>query len=117
MGTTTPAGGRRRGLGGMLRQRRVAIAGVLALAEVLLLALGRTSTILVLAVAVGAVALHLYVGPRLPYALRQVTWTLALAQVLVALFAVIIGVAIVAFFAVLVVLVIGGLMMLLADRK
>ena len=113
----TPAGGP----GGWLRRYRLRLAGALALLETLLWALD-VSKIALLAVAVGAVALHLFVAPRIPsYTFRQVSWVVAFAQALVAIGSILLVVfttlVAILIFGFLVLLVIGGLAALLGDRR
>ena len=116
-GDPTPAGGP----GGWLRRYRLRLAGALALLETLLWALD-VSKIALLAVAVGAVALHLFVAPRIPsYTFRQVSWVVAFAQALVAIGSILLVVfttlVAILIFGFLVLLVIGGLAALLGDRR
>ena len=116
-GGPAPAGG----AGGWLRRYRLRLAGALALLETLLWALD-VSRIALLAVAVGAVALHLFVTPRIPsYTFRQVSWVVAFAQALVAIGSILLVVfttlVAILIFGFLVLLVIGGLAALLGDRR
>jgi hypothetical protein len=121
LGTGSPAGQPTTGPGAWLRRHRLQIAGILALVEGVAFAMHATSRIVLLALAVAVIALHFYVGPHLPYTLRQVTWTLALAQALVAVFSLLLFVVsvVLAFvlFAVLASLVLAGIAMLLGDRR
>jgi hypothetical protein len=96
---------------------RLKIAGLLAFAEVILVAVGHFPALLMTAIAVGLVAFHIFVGRKLPTFLRHVSWTLALAQALVALFIAAIGVSIFVVTIVLLLVLIVGVMMLLGERR
>jgi hypothetical protein len=116
-GDPAPAGG----AGGWLRRHRLRLAVVLALLEALLWAFD-VSKLMLLAIAVGAVALHFFVTPRIPsYTFRQVSWVVAFAQALIAMGSILLVVftTLVALliFGFLVVLVIGGVAALLGDRR
>ena len=109
------------GPGAWLRRYRMRIAGMLALTEAILWAFD-VSKLVLLASAVAILAFHFLVTPKIrSYFVYQVSWTLAFAQALVAvgtllLFAVSAVVALIVFGA-LVVLVLGGLAMLLGQRR
>jgi hypothetical protein len=96
---------------------RLKIAAVLAFAEVIGVAVGGIPALLLTAVAVALVAFHIFVGRKLPTLLRHVSWTLALAQALVALFIAAIGVSIFVVTIVLLLVLIIGVMMLLGERR
>jgi hypothetical protein len=96
---------------------RLKLAAVIAFAEVVFVAIGGVSTLLMSAVAVALVAFHIFVGRNLPTLLRHVSWTLALAQALVALFIAAIGISLFILGVVLVLVLIIGVMMLLGDRR
>jgi hypothetical protein len=109
------------GAGGWLRRNRLRIAGGLAAVEALLWAF-HVSRIALLVLAVVAVAAHRLITPRVQsYTVHQVTWTLAFAQVLVAmgmvLLVVVSTVVAIVIFVGLVVLVLAGLAALLGDRR
>ena len=109
------------GPGAWLRRYRLRLAGGLALLEALLWAFD-ISKLVLLAVAVGAVALHFVVTPRIPsYTFRQVSWVVAFAQALVAIGSVLLVIfttlVAILIFGFLVLLVIGGLAALLGDRR
>ncbi len=114
VGAGGPAGTKRRDSNFGLRLK---IAAVIAFAEVVFVAIGGISTLLMSAVAVALVALHIFVGRNLPTLLRHVSWTLALAQALVALFIAAIGISLFILGVVLVLVLIIGVMMLLGDRR
>jgi hypothetical protein len=96
---------------------RLKLAAVIAFAEVIFVAVGGVSTLLMSAIAVALVAFHIFVGRNLPTLLRHVSWTLALAQALVALFIAAIGISLFILGVVLVLVLIIGVMMLLGDRR
>jgi hypothetical protein len=109
------------GPGHWLRRNRLRLAGALALLETLLWAFD-VSKLGLLAVAVGAVALHFFVTPRIPsYTFRQMSWVFAFAQALVAIGSILLVVfttlVAILVFGFLVLLVIGGLAALLGDRR
>jgi hypothetical protein len=114
VGAGGPSGTKRRDSNFGLRLK---IAAVIAFAEVIFVAIGGVSTLLMSAVAVGLVAFHIFVGRNLPTLLRHVSWTLALAQALVALFIAAIGISLFILGVVLVLVLIIGVMMLLGDRR
>ncbi len=114
VGAGGPAGTKRRDSNFGLRLK---IAAVIAFAEVVFVAIGGISTLLMSAVAVALVAFHIFVGRNLPTLLRHVSWTLALAQALVALFIAAIGISLFILGVVLVLVLIIGVMMLLGDRR
>ena len=104
-----------------LRRHRMRIAAVLAVAEAILWSFDISKTKL-LAVAAAAIAFHVFVTPRIgSYTVRQVSWTLAFAQALVAIGTVLLLVATtlvaVMVFGLLVVLVLAGVAALLGDRR
>ncbi len=97
------------------------IAALLAVAEAVLWSFDVSKTGL-LAVAAAAIALHLVVTPKVPsYTIRQISWTLAFAQALVAigtvLFIVVSGVVAILVFGALVAVVLAGVAALLGDRR
>jgi hypothetical protein len=103
-----------------LRRHRLKFAIALTVIELLVLGVGNYlgAWIILLAIAIAAVAIHVFAGPYLPQALRQVTWIIATTQAVVALFPVaFIGASIV----VVAILLIGVLlllaMLLLGDRR
>lgn len=104
-----------------LRRHRAKLALGLAIVELVALGLAPgdllRSWILLLAVAVAAVFIHVVASRWLPYPVRQVTWTIALGQALVALFPVFLGVGIVIVAILLVFAVLAGLVLLLGDRR
>jgi hypothetical protein len=104
-----------------LRRHRLRIAALLALAEAILWSFDVSKTSL-LAVAAAAIAFHLFVTPRIPsYTVRQVSWTLAFAQALVAIGTVLLilvsTLVAVLVFGVLVAVVLAGVAALLGDRR
>jgi hypothetical protein len=109
------------GFGGWLRRYRLRIAGGLAIAEALLWALD-FSKLWLLAIAAVAIGVHFFVTPRVDsYTLRQVTWTLAFAQALVAIGTILLlvvgTVLAIGLFVLLVGLVLAGVAALLGDRR
>lgn len=104
-----------------LRRHRAKLALGLAIVELLALGLAPgdllRSWVALLAVAVAAVFIHVVASRWLPYSVRQVTWAIALAQALVALFPVFLGVGIVIIAVLLVFAVLAGLVLLLGDRR
>jgi hypothetical protein len=103
-----------------LRRHRLKIAIALTVIELIALGFGDylRAWIILLAIAIAAVALHLFASPFLPASLRQVTWIIATTQAVVALFPVaFIGASIV----VVGILIVGALlliaMLLLGDRR
>ena len=109
------------GPGAWLRRNRLRIAGPLALVEALLWALD-VSKLALLAVAAFAVAFHFFVTPRIPsYTVRQLSWTVAFAQALIAIGSILLFVVsafvAIALFAVLVGVVLFGAAALLGDRR
>jgi hypothetical protein len=105
----------------LLRRHRAKLALGLAAIELIALAVlpgdVLRSWLLLLGIAVACVVLYALVARRLPYALRQIAWTIALAQTLVALFPVFLGASVVIIAIVLVVVVLAGLALLLGDRR
>jgi hypothetical protein len=109
------------GVGGWLRRNRLRVAAVLAVAEAFLWLL-HVDRLALLAIAAAAIAFHFFVTPHLrSYTLRQVSWTIAFAQALVALGSIalfVLGALVVfALFTLLVVGVLVGAAALLRDRR
>ena len=104
-----------------LRRHRAKLAAGLAIVELLALGLAPgdllRSWVALLAVAIAAVFIHVVASRWLPYSVRQVTWAIALAQSLVALFPVFLGVGIVTIAVLLVFAALAGLVLLLGDRR
>jgi hypothetical protein len=104
-----------------LRRHRAKLAAGLAIVELLALGLAPgdllRSWVALLAVAIAAVFIHVVASRWLPYSVRQVTWAIALAQSLVALFPVFLGVGIVIIAVLLVFAALAGLVLLLGDRR
>jgi hypothetical protein len=96
---------------------RLKIAGVIAAAEVIAVAVGGVRPLLLMLVAVAMVAFHVFVGRKAPTVIRDVSWILAISQAMVALFIAAIGTAIFVLGIVLVLALIIGLMMLLGERR
>ncbi len=104
-----------------LRRHRAKLALALAIIELFALGFGPGDLLrqwlVLLAVAIGAVFLHVVVARYLPYSLRQLTWLFALTQALVALFPIFLGVGVVIMVILLVFAVLVGLALLLGDRR
>mgnify|MGYP006284306589 CR=1 FL=1 len=104
-----------------LRRHRAKLAVGLAAAETLALAVGGVGFLRALAallvVAALAIGVHVLLRSRIPYAVQQLTWVLALSQVLALLFPVVVIGGIIAIAIVLAVLVLAGLAILLGDRR
>ena len=104
-----------------LRRHRAKLALALAIVELFALGFGPGDLLrqwlVLLAVAIGAVFLHVVVARYLPYSLRQLTWIFALTQALVALFPIFLGVGVVIIVILLVFAVLAGLALLLGDRR
>jgi hypothetical protein len=101
-----------------LRQRRLRIALLIGLVESLLVLFNDLGWFWVLAAAIAAVALHFFVGRRVPYdVVRQVTWTVAVSQLIAVLVPILWELA--QFLAILVLVLLGValLAMLLLDRR
>ncbi len=106
------------GVGGWLRRTRFRLAAGLAAIEVLAFAFHGVSRLALFALAVALLLLHFTIGRRIPsYAIRQLTWTLAFAQALVAIFWLVLGVTVFLIGIVLVLAIVIGLAMLLGDRR
>ena len=101
-----------------LRQRRLRVALLIGFVETLLVLFNDLGWFWVLAAAVVAVALHFFVGRRLPYeTLRQVTWTAAVSQIIAVLVPVLWELVQFLAIAVLVLLGVALLALLLLDRR
>jgi hypothetical protein len=104
-------------LGRWVRVHRLRIAASIALAEGLLVAVGVISWWIALPFAALVVAFYWYAGrTSTSYTLRQLTWTLALSQVLVALVPIIFAIVGVVALAVVGILAIVVLVALFAER-
>ncbi len=105
----------------LLRRHRAKLALGLAIVELLVLGFGPgdllRSWVGLLAIAAAAVFVQIVVSRYLPYSVRQITWMIALAQALVALFPVFLGVSIVIVVVLLVFAVLTGLALLLGERS
>lgn len=104
-----------------LRRHRAKIAVGITIVESVALGISGVgflrSMVLLLVAAAAAVALHILVRDRLPYAIRQLTWILALSQALALLFPFLIIGGIIAIAIVLAFAVLAGLAILLGDRR
>ena len=112
------------GPGAWLRRNRLRLAGLIAAAEAIGIGffVHGASRLVLLAVAAGLILAHFYVTPRIgSYTLRQLTWTLAFAQGLIAVLSILLFVAgvVVAMvlFGVLIMIVLTGIAALLGDRR
>ncbi len=104
-----------------LRRHRVKLGLGLAIIELIVLGFGPgdylRQWIGLLAIAVAAIFVQIALSRYLPYILRQVTWAVAFAQALVALFPIFFGVGIVIIVILLLFAVLAGLALLLGDRR
>ena len=104
-----------------LRRHRAKLALAVAIIELLVLGFGPGDFlhqwIGLLAIAVAAVFVYMLLRLRLPYALRELLWMLAVAQSLVALFPIFLGVGVVIMGILLIFAVLAGLALLLGDRR
>ena len=104
-----------------LRRHRAKIALALAIVELLILGFGPGGYlhqwIGLLAIAVAAVFLYVLLRQRLPYALRQALWIVAVMQSLVALFPIFLGVSAVIVGILIVFAILAGLALILGDRR
>lgn len=104
-----------------LRRHRVKLGLGLAIIELIVLGFGPgdylRQWIGLLAIAVAAIFVQIALSRYLPYILRQVTWAVAFAQALVALFPIFFGVGVVIIVILLFFAVLAGLALLLGDRR
>lgn len=104
-----------------LRRHRAKLALAVAIIELLVLGFGPGGFLhewlALLAIAIAVVFLYVVLRQRLPYAIRQVVWIIAVAQSLVALFPIFLGVGVVIVAILLIFAVLAGLALLLGDRR
>ncbi len=104
-----------------LRRHRVKLGLGLAIIELIVLGFGPgdylRQWIGLLAIAVAVIFVQIALSRYLPYKLRQVTWAVAFAQALVALFPIFFGVGVVIIVILLLFAVLAGLALLLGDRR
>jgi hypothetical protein len=91
-----------------LRGRRILLAGLLALAEVIAFLVWRPNAFLLVALAVALLVVSLWVATRVaPGLLRDILWIVAIAQAIVVLIPLIVGLSVLAGLLVALVLIIG----------
>ena len=91
-----------------LRGRRILLAGLLALAEVILFLVWHPNAFLLVALAVALLVVSLWVATRVaPGLLRDILWIVAIAQAIVVLIPLVVGLSVLAGLLVAVVLIIG----------
>ncbi len=91
-----------------LRGRRILLAGLLALAEVILFLVRRPNAFLLVALAVALLVVSLWVATRVaPGLLRDILWIVAIAQAIVVLIPLVVGLSVLAGLLVALVLLIG----------
>jgi len=112
------------GPGAWLRRNRLRLAATIAVVEAIAIALfvHGTSRLALLALAALLLVFHFWLAPRVrSYTVRQISWTLAFAQALIAILSVLLFVVgfLVALlvFVVLVAVVVAGIAALLGDRR
>lgn len=91
-----------------LKGRRLLLAGVLALIEVVAFILWRPSTVLLAALAVALLVVSMWLATRVsPGLLRDVLWIVAIAQGIVVLIPLVVGLSVLAGLLVALVLIVG----------
>ena len=91
-----------------LRGRRILLAGLLALAEVIAFLVWRPNAFLLVALAVALLVVSLWVATRVaPGLLRDILWIVAIAQAIVVLIPLVVGLSVLAGLLVALVLIIG----------
>jgi hypothetical protein len=91
-----------------LRGRRILLAGLLALAEVVAFLVWRPNALLLVALAVALLVVSLWVATRVsPGLVRDVLWIVAIAQGIVVLIPLVVGLSVLAGLLVALVLIIG----------
>lgn len=106
------------GLGRLLRANRLRAALVVGAIEVVLIAVTNLTIWSAFLLAALALVFHFKLGLRLrSYVLRQLSWIVALSQGLVALFAIVIPVSLVAVVSVAAVALVIAVLLLLGDRR
>lgn len=117
-GTPPPTGGEPLPF---LRRHRAKIAVAITVIEAVALGLSGIgflrSIVLLLLVATLALVLHVLASRRAPYAVRQLTWILAVSQILALLFPFVVIGGVIAIAIVLAFVILAGIVILIGDRR
>lgn len=104
-----------------LRRHRAKVAVAITIVEAVVLGLSGIgflrSIVLLLLAATLAIVLHVVAAGRAPYAVRQLTWILAVSQILALLFPFVVIGGVIAIAIVLAFAILAGIVILIGDRR